>query len=56
LPQAGGLCSCNAASFSALKKYASLFFNLAKGETAEKEAALQELVEGASIPKLLVVE
>jgi hypothetical protein len=36
---AGGLRNRNAAAFSALKKYASHFFNPAFGGTAEKEAA-----------------
>jgi hypothetical protein len=36
---AGGLRNWNAAAFSTLKKYASHFFNFAKGETVEKEAA-----------------
>jgi hypothetical protein len=39
LPQAGGLRYCNAAAFSSLKKYATHFFNLAFGDTEEKEAA-----------------
>jgi hypothetical protein len=39
VPQAGGLRYCTAAAFSSLKKYAAHFFNLAKGETEEKEAA-----------------
>jgi hypothetical protein len=39
LPQAGGLRYCTAAAFSSLKKYAAHFFNLAFGDTEEKEAA-----------------
>jgi hypothetical protein len=39
LPQAGRLRYRNAAAFSSLKKYAPHFFNLAFGDTEEKEAA-----------------
>ena len=39
MPQAGGLRYCTAAAFTSLKKYAAHFFNLAFGETEEKEAA-----------------
>jgi hypothetical protein len=39
LSQADGLRYCTAAAFSSLKKYAAHFFNLAFGETEEKEAA-----------------
>jgi hypothetical protein len=52
LPQAGGLRYCTAAAFSSLKKYAAHFFNLAFGDTEEKEAAYA--VAGVNSKKYLL--
>jgi len=42
---AGGQRTCNGAAFSALKKFASHFFNNGCAVTAEKEAPMQVLVK-----------